>query len=67
MLSKEDFRYMSHRHLLDLDASNSRLRHLVGKGEVSGVDWDDAVGWYQSSYDAWVKFLRQRDQPSLPV
>lgn len=66
MLSNDDFRYMAHRHLLELDASNYRLRHLISKGEITGVPWDDAVSWHQQSYDAWVIFLSQKAQPSLP-
>ncbi|AVH38235.1 hypothetical protein AL532_18820 [Pseudomonas monteilii] len=67
MLSNEDFRYTAHRHLLELDASNSRLRYLISKGEIDGVPWDDAVVWHQNAYDAWVIFLSQKTQPSLLV
>lgn len=66
MLSNDDFRYTAHRHLLELDASNSRLRHLISRGEINGVLWDDAVRWHQHSYDAWAIFLSQNTQPSLP-
>lgn len=65
MLSNDDFRYMAHRHLLELDASSSRLRYLVSSGEIKGVPWDDAVAWHQKSYDAWVIFLSQKAQAPL--
>lgn len=66
MLSNDDFRYAAHRHLLELDASNSRLRHLISNGEIKGVSWDEAVVWHQKSYDTWAIFLSQKIQPSLP-
>lgn len=65
MLSNDDFRYIAHRHLLDLEASNSKLRYLISAGEIHGVIWDAAVACQQHSYDAWVIFLSQRAQPSL--
>lgn len=67
MLSNDDFSYTAHRHLLELDASNSRLRHLISQGEVNGLLWDDAVQWHQRSYDAWAILLSQNAQPSLPA
>ncbi len=67
MLSNDDFRYIAHKHLLELDASNSRLRHLISRGEINGVLWDDAVQWHQHSYDTWVIFLSQNAQRSLPA
>lgn len=66
MLSNDDFRYMAHRQLLQLDASSSRLRYLISKGEIDGVEWDDAVVWHKTSYDDWAIFLSQKIQPSLP-
>lgn len=66
MISKDDFRYTAHRHLLELDASNSRLRHLISQREINGVLWNDAVQWHQHSFDAWVIFLNQNTPPSLP-
>lgn len=67
MLSNDDFRYAAHRHLLQLDASNSRLRYLISKGEIDGVEWNDAVVWHKTSCDDWATFLSQRAQPSLPA
>ncbi|POA52083.1 hypothetical protein C1889_24100 [Pseudomonas sp. FW507-12TSA] len=65
MLSNDDFRYMAHRHLLEIDASNSRLSYLISSGEIKGGLWDDAVAWHQKSYNAWVIFLSQNAQPPL--
>ena len=65
MLNTDDFRYTAHRHLLGLEASNSRLRYLISRGETNGVPWDDAVQWHQHAYDAWAILLSQNTQPSL--
>ncbi len=63
MLSKDDFRYAAHRHLLEMDASNSQLRRLVSDGETSGDHWQNAVTWHQNAHDAWVIFLGNNTQP----
>ena len=65
MLSIDDFRYTADRHLLELDASNSRLRHLISWGEINGALWDYAVQWHQNSYDTWAILLSQNARRSL--
>ncbi len=67
MRNNIDFRFTAHRHLLDLEARNSRLMYLVSAGETYGVIWDDAVLCQKNSHDAWVYFLSQQPQTPLPA
>ncbi|PMY82457.1 hypothetical protein C1X72_04255 [Pseudomonas sp. FW306-2-2C-D06B] len=67
MPSNVDFRFTAHRQLLDLEACTSRLMYLVAAGEIHGAIWDDAVVCQMKSHDAWLQFLSQRSQPSLPA
>ncbi|MEN5147821.1 hypothetical protein ACP3TY_07160 [Pseudomonas rustica] len=57
MNSHEDFRFNAHKHLLDLDASTTRLMMLVVASEVSGLHWNEAVTRHQLAIDAWAVLL----------
>jgi hypothetical protein len=49
----DDFRFIAHKHLLDLDAATTHLMMLVVSSEVSGSHWEDAVSRHKLAIDAW--------------
>lgn len=57
MASIEDFRYESHKLLLELDASTMGMMMLVSSRCVSGPEWVAATKRQHDAYDRWDAFI----------
>lgn len=58
MLVLDDFRFESHRLLLEIDASTNLLMMLVVARNVTGDVWANAVSRHEAAYEAWISMLR---------
>lgn len=57
MPNTDDFRFQSHRLLLDLDAATAHLMMLVVGSELSGARWDQAIARHKVAYEVWAASL----------
>lgn len=63
----EDFRAQSHKHLIMLDASTTRMMLLVISKEVTGPAWDEAVKLHHDAYESWNSFVNGLEPPTNVV
>jgi hypothetical protein len=61
MASIDDFRFESHKLLLELDAATMGMMQLVSSRCVSGLDWEIAAKRQRDAYKCWDAFM------SVPV
>ena len=61
MASIEDFRYESHKLLLELDASTMGMMMLVSSRCVSGPEWEAATKRQHDAYERWDNFISSPD------
>lgn len=57
MASIDDFRFESHRLLLELDAATMGMMALVSSRCVSGPEWDAANERQHVAYKCWDAFM----------
>lgn len=57
MVNNDDFRFESHKHLLEIDASVAELMKLVASQKTAGVEWIHAMARYDAAHSKWVSFL----------
>lgn len=67
MKASDDFRFKSHEHLIDLEATTNHLMMLVVSDEITGKIWDDALSRQKCSYAAWIAIADSRTCPDVPV
>jgi len=66
MFNVDDFRFKSHRLLLDLDAATNHLMMLVVANEVSGPKWNEAAMRQKVAYEALALLLYAVETDSMP-
>ncbi|UDI90457.1 hypothetical protein [Pseudomonas sp. IAC-BECa141] len=54
MIPSDDFRFRSHVLLVELDAATTQLMMLVGAGEISGTQCDEALSRQSAAYKEWI-------------
>ena len=57
MNSNDDFRFESHKFLLEIDASVTELMKLVVCGRTLGSEWAEAKTRYEAAHSEWLHFL----------
>lgn len=53
----DDFRFESHKLLVQLDAATTKMMMLVASKNVSGPKWQEATSDHKAAFDAWNSFL----------
>lgn len=53
----DDFRFESHKLLVELDAATTRMMMLVASKIVSGPEWEEASKDHKAAFAAWNSFL----------
>ena len=67
MKAYDDFRFKSHQHLIDLEATTNHLMMLVVSDEMTGKNWEDALSRQKCSYAAWIAFADSLTCPDVPA
>jgi hypothetical protein len=67
MSDLDDFRFQSHRLLLELDAATTHLMMLVSARQVEGASWSEATNRQKLAYEAWAMFLNAPKIDPMPV
>ena len=65
MASIDDFRFESHKLLLELDAATMGIMQLVSSRCVSGPAWEAATKRQHDAYECWDAFMNARVGTSL--
>jgi hypothetical protein len=60
MASIDDFRFESHKLLLELDAATMGMMQLISSRCVSGPDWEIATKRQHDAYERWDAFINAR-------
>jgi hypothetical protein len=66
MISVDDFRFKSHKVLLELDAATNQLMMLVVANDISGARWTEATMRQKHAYDAWATLLCGIETDPMP-
>ncbi|WP_431699893.1 hypothetical protein [Pseudomonas sp. BR20] len=53
----DDFRFESHKLLVELDAATTKMMMLVASKNVTGPEWQEATNDHKAAFDAWNSFL----------
>jgi hypothetical protein len=67
MSNLDDYRFQSHRLLLELDAATTNLMMLVLARQLEGTPWTAATNRQKLAYDAWAAFLYAPTTDPIPV
>jgi len=67
MSNQDEFRFQSHRLLLELDASTTHMMMLVSAREVNGYWWSEAVKRHKLAYEAWEAFISSPKTDPMPA
>lgn len=57
MISNDDLRFESHKHLIEIDAAVTELMKLVASNGMEGEEWELAKDRYNSAHSHWSSFL----------
>lgn len=57
MIHIDDFRFLTHQVLLELDAATAQMIMLVTAGQVVGPDWLNATDQLKNAYGDWSSLL----------
>lgn len=60
----DEFRFQSHKLLVELDATTTKMMLLVSSRKVVGPEWSEAIKDQKSAFDDWMSFLNSQT-PSL--
>lgn len=59
----DDFRFESHKLLIELDAATTRMMLLVSSNKVTGLEWNEAVKDQKAAFHDWITFLSSPNTP----
>ena len=59
----DDFRFESHKLLVELDATTTKMMLLVSSKKVTCPEWDEAVKDQKAAFHDWITFLNSPNTP----
>ncbi|MBF6039397.1 hypothetical protein H8F22_10990 [Pseudomonas sp. P154a] len=67
MSNTDDYRFQSHKLLLELDSATTSLMMLVSARQIEGAPWIDATNRQRLAYEAWAAFLCVPKIDPMPI
>jgi hypothetical protein len=67
MSQTDDYRFQSHKFLLEIDAATTGLMLLVSARQTEGAPWTDATHRLKLAYETWAAFLDSPTIDPMPI